>query len=512
MIIKKTIKKMIATGLTTVLAASIMMGCGSSSSKSVDASDPSKLQEVKLKMYLIGDKPKDFDTVYGKVNEIMKKKINATLDVSFLPWSDMTTKYQLLFQSGENFDLIFTAAGWGYYSQVATKNGFYELTDDMLQKYAPNTYKNEPKEAWKQAKVNGKVYMVPSDREEYGTNVYGVRGDLMKKYGIDKIKSYDDLEKYMDAASKDTGVKVIANGGGQNLQWPYMLEKYGFTTINGAPSPSIGFKATDTSGNVFAFVDSPEYKEYATKMKEFAKKGYWASDAISSKATRDDDFKAGKTATMVWNTGSVANAVQQMNKSDPTWDAQVVDLSAGTKRTVQPYVNNGVAINAISKNPERALMAIDLLKYDKDINALTWYGVEGTHWQADGDKKYKTLDASANFPATNVCPWGWYNTEYARTSSDEPAIVQEILNNWKKNDTVTNPLSSFSFDDSKLKNEMAAVGNVITQYGVPIDLGMEDDVDAAIKQYRTKLTEAGFDKILEECQKQAKAYVEQYNK
>ena len=27
-----------------------------------------------------------------------------------------------------------------------------------------------------------------------------------------------------------------------------------------------------------------------------------------------------------------------------------------------------------------------------------------------------------------------------------------------------------------------------------------------------KLTEAGFDKILEECQKQAKTYVEQYNK
>lgn len=510
--IKNTLKKMISVGLAAILAGSIMVGCGSSSSKSSDASDPSKLKEVKLKMYLIGDKPKDFDTVYGKVNEKMKEKINATLDVSFLPWSDMATKYQLLFQSGEDFDLIFTAAGWGYYSQVATKNGFYEITDEMLQKYAPNTAKNEPKEAWKQAKVNGKIYMVPSDREEYGTNVYGVRGDLMKKFGIDKIKNYDDLEKYMAAASKESGTKVIANGGGQNLQWPYMLEKNGFVSVNGAPTPSIGFKATDTSGEVFAFVDSPEYKEYATKMKQFAQSGYWASDSISSKATRDDDFKAGKTAMMVWNTGSVANAVQAMNKANPSWDAQVVDLSAGTKRTVQPYVNNGIAINAISKNPERALMAIDLLKNDKDINSLTWYGVEGTHWQADGDKKYKTLDASANFPATNVCPWGWYNTSLARTSAEQPAIVDEILNNWKKNDTVTNPLASFSFDDSKLKNEMAAVGNVITQYGVPIDLGMVDDVDSAIKQYRAKLTEAGFDKILEECKKQAKTYTEQYNK
>lgn len=509
--IRKNIKRMVSIGLTVVLAGALMMGCGSKS-KDVDISDPSKLEAVKLKMYLIGDKPKDFDTVYGKVNDIMKKKINATLDVSFLPWSDMATKYQLLFQSGENFDLIFTATGWGYYSQVATKNGFYELTDDMIKKYAPNTYQNEPKDAWKQAKINGKVYMVPSDREEYGTNVFGVRGDLMKKYGIDSIKTYADYEKYTEAVAKDSasGVKVIANGGGQNLQWPYMLEKNGFTTVNGAPTPSIGFDVNDKSGNVFAFVDTPQYKEYAAKMKEFAKKGYWASDSISSKATRDADFIAGKTASMVWNTGSVANAVQQMNKANPSWDAQVVDLSAGIKRTVQPFVNNGMAINAISKNPERALMAIDLLKYDKDINELTWYGVKGTHWDADGDNKYKALSATANFPATNVCPWGWYTTKIARTSSDEPAIVKQITDGWKKNDTVTNPLASFSFDDSKVKNEMAAVGNVITQYGVPIDLGMVDDVDAAIKQYRAKLTEAGFDKILEACKTQAKTYVAQY--
>ena len=50
--IKKTIKKMISVGLTAIIAGSLMIGCGSSNSKSADASDPSKLQEVKLKMYL----------------------------------------------------------------------------------------------------------------------------------------------------------------------------------------------------------------------------------------------------------------------------------------------------------------------------------------------------------------------------------------------------------------------------------------------------------------------------
>ena len=331
---RNLVKRMSAIALSTLMAGTMMVGCGSSSSGTAGTltSGVSTDKEVTLKMYLIGDKPADFDEVYNKVNSIMKEEINATLQVNFIPWSDLATKYQLLFQSGEDFDLIFTASGWGYYSQVATKNGFLELTEDMLQEYAPNIYASEPEEGWSQAKIDGKVYMIPNDKNEYGTNVFGVRGDLMAKYGFDSITSYDQLEAFMDAVAageSSNGIKVIANGGGQNLQWPYMLEKYGFNTISGAPTPTLGFDVNDNSGEVFAFVDTDEYLEYATKMKEFADKGYWAADSISSKATRNDDFEAGKTAVMVWNLGSVANSVKEMNNANPEWNTQLIDLSEG---------------------------------------------------------------------------------------------------------------------------------------------------------------------------------------
>ena len=42
-----------------------------------------------------------------------------------------------------------------------------------------------PEAAWDQAKINGKVYMVPNYNIEYGYDVIGVRGDLMEKYGIE---------------------------------------------------------------------------------------------------------------------------------------------------------------------------------------------------------------------------------------------------------------------------------------------------------------------------------------
>lgn len=516
--IRRVIKKMGSVALSMVLLSTLMVGCGSANSNgganNSETSSSSELKPVELKMYLIGDKPADFDTVYGKVNEIMKEKINATLKVSFLSWSDMTTKYQLLFQSGEDFDLIFTAAGWGYYSQVATKSGFAELTEDMLKEYAPNVYANEPEEAWKQATINGKVYMVPNDRQELGTNVFGVRGDLMKKYGFESITDYNQLEAFMTAVAegeKDSGVKVIANGGGQNLQWPYMIEKNAFSTINGAPTPSIGYDVNDTTGNVFAFVDTPEYMEYAKKMKEFADKGFWAADSISSSASRDEDFVAGKTALMVWNLGTVAVKTEDMNKANPEFNAQLLDLSKGVNRVAQPYINGGLGINANSKNKERSLMAIDLLRYDEEINELTWLGVEGTHWESTGDKLYAPLEATDKFPAGNVCPWGWYSQEYARTDSTLPEVVQDTLDDWTENNLVENPLAAFNFDDTNVKNEMAAVGNVITQYGVPLDLGMVADVEAGVKEYREKLTQAGFDKILEECKSQVAEFMKSFN-
>lgn len=79
-----------------------------------DVSEP-----VVLRMYLIGDRTPDFDQVYDEINKKLQENVNATLEVNFLSWSEHDTKYSLLFSSGEEFDLIFTATGWAHYSETA---------------------------------------------------------------------------------------------------------------------------------------------------------------------------------------------------------------------------------------------------------------------------------------------------------------------------------------------------------------------------------------------------------
>ena len=159
-------------------------------------------------MYLIGDRTPDFDEVYAKINEILEEKLNCSLNVEFLSWGEHDTKYSLLFSSQEDFDLIFTASSWCHYEQTVSLGGFAPLSEDFIKTYAPDIWEVVPEMAWEQAKIDGQIYMVPSYANEFGQEVLAVRGDLMEKYGMDDITSWDDLMKFYKACAAD-GLSLI---------------------------------------------------------------------------------------------------------------------------------------------------------------------------------------------------------------------------------------------------------------------------------------------------------------
>lgn len=170
-------------------------------SGTVDTSQP-----VTLKMIFVGPKPVDYDQVFGEINKKLKEKINATLEAEFLDWSDWAQKYPLKLAANEDFDLIY-AANWAGYNDQALKGGFLELTNEMLEKYAPMTWKAMPEVAWGQAKVNGKLYMVPQNRGETVEKLILYREDLRKKYNLPEINSPEAYANYLKTISgKEKGL------------------------------------------------------------------------------------------------------------------------------------------------------------------------------------------------------------------------------------------------------------------------------------------------------------------
>ena len=53
----------------------------------------------------------------------------------------MSRSIPLIFASGEDWDIIYTA-DWCFYNAQATKQGFMRITQEELQKYAPMTAGN----------------------------------------------------------------------------------------------------------------------------------------------------------------------------------------------------------------------------------------------------------------------------------------------------------------------------------------------------------------------------------
>ena len=183
--------------LTLAMILSVMLCVGAVGASAAEE----ELEHVDLVMYLLGDRTPDFDKVFDKINEKLEAEINATLQVKFMGWGEYEQQYPLLFASDE-FDIIYSA-DWAFYNSQASKQGFWEITREALEQYAPLTAETMYEDAWEQAKVDGKVYMLPMNYKELTAYVFMVRGDLMEKYGIEKIESMDDMEAYLDAIAQN---------------------------------------------------------------------------------------------------------------------------------------------------------------------------------------------------------------------------------------------------------------------------------------------------------------------
>lgn len=501
---RKTMKKAAALLLGAAMAAgTVGVIPASAEENEVDISE-----HLDLTMYLIGDRTPDFDEVYGKINEILEEKLNCSLSVEFLSWGDHDTKYSLLFSGGEDFDLIFTASSWCHYEQTVALGGFYPLSEEFIQTYAPDIWEVVPEMAWNQAKIDGQIYMVPNYQNEFGQDVLAVRGDLMEKYGIEDITSWDELLEFYKACAADG---IYASQGGP---WYQYFQAEGLSTTGGAPKGGelVLYHAQDPEDLEFTYLlDWDGFTDYCKQMKELADAGCWSPDVLNSSDERQTGLLTGRTAGMIWNLGSCRTYAKQANADHPEWNVTLCDPVSALPKKVNSYINNGVAINAMSNKKERAMMVLNEFYTNPEVYDLAMLGIEGKHWEAVGDDQYKVIDESGFGVASN-CNWGWNNCEIQRSEyiEDRTALddrYDEMLAAFNANIKADHPYDGFNFDSTKVATQVAAVEAAIGTYYDPLVNGLVDDVDASIEALRAALESAGIRDVLAEMEAQAAEHV-----
>lgn len=199
--------RMTVTGLAlcTTLAGGLLAGCtkntgtgdggndaGSTQTQAGNTEGSQGEEPYEVTMLTQGEQQEDLPRIMEKVNEILLRDLNMTLNLIVAPYGSMSQQRQLMLTSGEPLDLVFldAASATGFINNNQIIN-----LDELIDEYGTNIKKYWGDEA-KSANIGGFVYGVPNLNEVGNIPAIGMRKDMVEKYNIDvdRIKSLEDLE------------------------------------------------------------------------------------------------------------------------------------------------------------------------------------------------------------------------------------------------------------------------------------------------------------------------------
>lgn len=505
----KTRKILSSCTALAMSAALLLTGCGSDSGDAANdtqdttasadntGGDSGELEPVTLRWLLRIPEPEDADMVLEKVNEILKEKINATLEIEWIDAVAYPEKTKLRISSGDPFDIMFTSSGYSYFD-YASMGAFVPL-DDLLEEYAPETYDLIPEAYWDALRVNGEIYGIPNYQITARQTCMTFRKDIVDKYNFDisTIKTVEDMEPFLATLKENEDVQYIMSG----VALTY------FDTMNYLRLEGIGADgspgAIEIDGDDYTVINQFEHENFVKLCKtlaDFEDKGYLNKDL----ALVEDQTELQKNGEILcgvlgnWKPGAEAEALTRYG-----YEQENVLVT-------EPYVNTSSvlgtlqAISRTSENPERALMFLDLVNSDPELYNLLVYGIEGEHYTKVGDNRIELIADSGY--STGV-PWMIGNTFNGYLTGDTEETVYEETQELNENAEVSR-IMGFNFNPEKVSTEIAQCATVTEKYlKTGLGYGMYDDVDATIEQMNEELRAAGMDKVIAEKQAQLDEWV-----
>lgn len=446
----------------------------------------------------------------AEINKNLKADINATLEVKYIDWGDVATKYPLLFASGEQFDMSHASpnAAISYFT-LASQSVLTDITD-MLDTAAPILKNAIPESTWNGTKFNGKIYGVPSLYSEFTPPGYVYRRDLKEKYDLDEINSIESFEKYADAIVENETFAPL-NGDSADAQNLYrMLVDLTGSWIEAPGIPLDQMHLVATAPEQYEDVIHPaftqEFEDWAVMMHEWSEKGYWPKDILSSQQGGKTNFNNGVSGGFITHMADWTGNYGALKETMPEVETDFwcfAEANGKIKRKMG--VENSTVISSNSENPERALMAIEKFMTDEKYYRLIQYGIEGRQYEVVDGVARKPESFNEEVDGGGFSAWALRNDEFNIPYATEDPRRYELNEKWNKV-AINNPYMGFSFDDSNVSTELSSVANVNSQIGIQIMLGKTQDPKQAVEQYREQLTQAGIEKLIEEVKSQLKDF------
>ena len=471
------------------------------------------VEEAKLmRYYMPGAATPQADVVTEAINQkLAADGVPVIFTPMYVPWDQWVNKTNIMLSTGEEFELLHIMEDYVPTSTYVARNGLFDLKD-LIDEYAPDMWNRFDQVLWDSATVDGKIYTVPDfwrDNSGDGEGLVNIRKDKLDKYGLVPPKSLEEMLETLPILqqkwAEEDGKKRYVYEHSINRA-PVMLHRSYDSWPFYASQDGIFMVRQD--GNAQMYFTSDEFKQDADFFNKLYTGGLIHPDILNLPAdTRKQDLENGDYLMGVMtgpNTSSLLiNGVEGAEVS-------LYHLNEDKPYLCNLPLLNSNAIPSTAKNPELGLLFLDWMYSSKENQDLVLYGVEGVHWNPEGEDQFSRIKGDDDKPLYAFDSWMIEYVPYHRFDVEDISSEQEKLDyttNIYEDNTVYSPMVGFNFNSEPVKVEYA---NVIAEYTtsmLPIKVGViayEDGYESAIQ----KMKVAGYETVIAEYQKQLKAYTD----
>lgn len=495
-------------------------GSGDAEASAIDTSE-----HVVITYMTTGEKPsgtaEKYEEMMTELNKILTEKVNAELDIYFIPWTDYLSNYNLtLAQMDGTVDLVGTASDWLDAWPNAKNGAFLELSEEMLQTYAPNTWASVPAENWELCKYDGEIYMMPEDNYAQWTNHgFMYRLDWAREAGLENgVHSWQDLTEYFRYVKQAyPDIILWDSDGGQygTMVGGYIGSNSDYVSIDGLNAGAMWGGTKDDLYTVYSpyMTETDLLVDFAKMMKEWDEIGVWKTDVLNNKSsTNRDDYRVGLVAaeqhhTQTWTDLVSRTEQNKIYQEDEDAETGFFYFGEESKNVVALSITHGaMAISAGSKNPERAMMVYDLLRNDPECYKLLCYGIQGVSWDVN-DEGLRILPEGYNADTDNIN--GTTNFWWGRNDDLE---IKDASRNWDAIDKlyaefdsikIEYPYGQFVPDVDNIKSQINNINEIYTNYMKQIAYGKySGTAEDIVAEFQRALEAAGINEVTAEIQRQ----------
>lgn len=528
-------RKLMSLLCAAAMLTAMLSGCGDSSNTGSESSsqaqqessdtaqtgeegtageEAGELEYVELNWF-IGSNSKDADLIQAALDEYFLEKLNCKVTLNIISSGEYAEVISTKLMSGEEIDLCTLISSVPYVS-YASMGALYPI-DTLWDEYGTNVKGLFSDGVWDSLEINDHVYAVPTLKDNAYIIGYIYNDTLATELGLDMENtgwsSFMDIEDILmqakelrDEKHPEWAGKPLL--GGNNSDFPYYFAVERFTNSNSLAVCNIPGKevvpenGTDT---VYNFYETDAFREMCLLKQRLMEAGILAYDY--STLETDARFEPSTLVSGSWGYTWIAE-----NLFGDAYTSKLVVFD-DTWTDSNNFTTAATAIGANSRNPERAMMVMDLLNSDPYVATLMRFGVEGEHWEYDENGKMQL--ANRNADPSNPGWLEWYGVAYGNlTIVNGPEsyvgpdrVMLERMAEYN-NEAILAAHMGFVLDTANIANEISACSNVISEYNYLLlgQLESQDAVNKAVDDFVAKLKENGSEKIVAEVQAQVDAW------